>query len=44
VPADSKSVRDVLVARTIVDTLERMNPEWPGPPAELEALRAALRR
>jgi PPK2 family polyphosphate:nucleotide phosphotransferase len=44
VPADSKSCRDVLVARTIVDTLERMNPEWPGPPAELEALRAALRR
>jgi PPK2 family polyphosphate:nucleotide phosphotransferase len=44
VPADSKHVRDVLVARTIVDTLEGMNPRWPGPPPELDALRAALRR
>jgi PPK2 family polyphosphate:nucleotide phosphotransferase len=44
VPADSKRVRDVLVARTIVETLERMNPQWPGPPPELKALRAALRR
>jgi PPK2 family polyphosphate:nucleotide phosphotransferase len=44
VPADSKRVRDALVARTIVETLERMNPRWPGPPPELEALRAALRR
>ncbi len=44
VPADSKRVRDVLVARTIVETLERMNPRWPGPPPELGALRAALRR
>jgi PPK2 family polyphosphate:nucleotide phosphotransferase len=44
VPADSKRVRDVLVARTIVETLERMDPRWPGPPPELEALRAALRR
>jgi PPK2 family polyphosphate:nucleotide phosphotransferase len=44
VPADSKRVRDVLVARTIVETLERMNPKWPGPPPELERLRAALRR
>jgi PPK2 family polyphosphate:nucleotide phosphotransferase len=44
VPADSKRVRDVLVARTIVEALERMNPQWPGPPPELEALRAAVRR
>ena len=44
VPADSKPVRDVLVARSIVETLERMNPKWPGPPPELERLRAALRR
>jgi PPK2 family polyphosphate:nucleotide phosphotransferase len=44
VPADSKRVRDVLVARTIVETLEGMNPRWPGPPPELDALRAALRR
>jgi PPK2 family polyphosphate:nucleotide phosphotransferase len=44
VPADSKRVRDVLVARTVVEVLEGMDPRWPGPPAELEALRAALRR
>ena len=44
VPADSKRVRDVLVARTVVETLERMDPKWPGPPPELEALRAALKR
>ncbi|HJR49913.1 MAG TPA: PPK2 family polyphosphate kinase [Gemmatimonadales bacterium] len=44
VPADSKRVRDVLVARTIVETLEWMNPKWPGPPPELQALRDALRR
>jgi PPK2 family polyphosphate:nucleotide phosphotransferase len=43
VPADSKRVRDVLVARTVVDALEGMNPRWPGPPPELDALRAALR-
>jgi PPK2 family polyphosphate:nucleotide phosphotransferase len=44
VPADSKRTRDALVARTIVETLERMDPRWPGPPPELEALRAAVRR
>jgi PPK2 family polyphosphate:nucleotide phosphotransferase len=44
VPGDSKRVRDVLVARAVVDTLERMNPQWPGPPPEMETLRAALRR
>ena len=44
VPADSKRVRDVLVARTVVETLERMDPKWPGPPPELAALRAALER
>lgn len=43
VPADSKRVRDVLVARTVVRTLERMDPRWPGPPPELEQLRAALK-
>lgn len=42
VPSDSRRVRDVLVARAVVETLERMDPRWPGPPAELEALRAAL--
>jgi PPK2 family polyphosphate:nucleotide phosphotransferase len=44
VPADSKRVRDVLVARTLVETLERMDPRWPGPPPELAAVRAALQR
>jgi PPK2 family polyphosphate:nucleotide phosphotransferase len=44
VPADSKGVRDVLVARTIVEALERVSPTWPGPPRELETLRVALRR
>jgi len=44
VPADGKRVRDVLVARTVVETLERMDPRWPGPPPELEELRAALAR
>ena len=42
VPADEKRVRDVLVARTVVETLERMDPRYPGPPRELEALRKAL--
>jgi len=44
VPADAKRVRDVLVARTVTETLERMDPRYPGPPSELEALRKALRR
>ena len=44
VPADEKRVRDVLVARTVVETLERMDPRYPGPPPELEALRKALWR
>jgi PPK2 family polyphosphate:nucleotide phosphotransferase len=44
VPADDKRVRDMLVARTVVEALERMNPRWPGAPPELEALRAALQR
>ena len=42
VPADRKPVRDVLIARTVVETLERMNPRYPGAPPELEALRSAL--
>jgi hypothetical protein len=28
----------------VVEALERMDLRWPGPPAELDALRAALRR
>ena len=42
VPADEKRVRDVLVARTVTETLERMDPRYPGPPPELAALRRAL--
>jgi PPK2 family polyphosphate:nucleotide phosphotransferase len=42
VPADEKAVRDVLVARTVTETLERMDPRYPGPPPELDALRRAL--
>jgi PPK2 family polyphosphate:nucleotide phosphotransferase len=42
VPADEKRVRDVLVAGVVTETLERMNPKYPGPPAELDALRKAL--
>jgi PPK2 family polyphosphate:nucleotide phosphotransferase len=42
VPADDKRVRDVLVARTVTETLGRMDPRYPGPPPELDALRQAL--
>jgi PPK2 family polyphosphate:nucleotide phosphotransferase len=44
VPADEKAVRDVLVARVVTETLERMDPRYPGPPAELNALRRSLAR
>jgi PPK2 family polyphosphate:nucleotide phosphotransferase len=44
VPADGKRTRDVLVARTLVETLEGMDPRWPGAPPEVERLRAALKR
>jgi PPK2 family polyphosphate:nucleotide phosphotransferase len=43
VPADEKRVRDLLVARTVTETLERMDPRYPGPPPELDALRKALK-
>lgn len=42
VPADDKQVRDVQVARMVAETLERMDPRYPGPPPELDALRKAL--
>ncbi len=42
VPADEKRVRDVLVARLVTETLERMDPRYPGPPLELERLRQAV--
>jgi PPK2 family polyphosphate:nucleotide phosphotransferase len=42
VPADRKHVRDVLVAATLLATLGRLNPQYPGPPPGAEALRKAL--
>ncbi|HEX5726077.1 MAG TPA: PPK2 family polyphosphate kinase, partial [Longimicrobiaceae bacterium] len=39
VPADSKKVRDYLVARVVVDTLRRMKPRFPAPDPELLAWR-----
>jgi PPK2 family polyphosphate:nucleotide phosphotransferase len=42
VPADRKRVRDVLIAETITEMLERMDPRYPGPPAEVELLKKAL--
>jgi PPK2 family polyphosphate:nucleotide phosphotransferase len=44
VPADRKPVRDVLIAELLVDTLERMDPRYPGPPPNLEKLQAQIRR
>lgn len=43
VPADRKYVRDLLVAQVVVDALERMAPQYPGPPDGLENFRATLR-
>ena len=40
VPADKKYLRDVLVAQVVAETLERMDPKYPGPPAGLEAVQA----
>jgi PPK2 family polyphosphate:nucleotide phosphotransferase len=42
VPADKKHVRDVLVAATVLDALTRLNPQYPGPPADADMLRKAL--
>lgn len=39
VPADHKWVRNVAVARLLVDTLERLDPAIPQPAADLSALR-----
>jgi PPK2 family polyphosphate:nucleotide phosphotransferase len=35
VPADRRWYRDIVVARTIADALEDMDPQWPEPHAEL---------
>jgi polyphosphate kinase 2 (PPK2 family) len=38
VPADRKWVRNVAVGRLMVDTLERMNPQYPASEANLDAV------
>lgn len=42
VPADKKYVRDLLVAQVVTETLERMDPKYPGPPDGLAELRRRL--
>jgi polyphosphate kinase 2 (PPK2 family) len=42
VPADKKLPRDVLVAQVVMETLERLDPRFPGPPAGLEEFRKQL--
>jgi PPK2 family polyphosphate:nucleotide phosphotransferase len=42
VPADRKALRDVLVAETVVATLERMDPRFPAPTGHLDAWRREL--
>ena len=43
VPADKKWLRDLLVAQVVAETLERLDPKYPGPPPGLEEFRRALR-
>jgi PPK2 family polyphosphate:nucleotide phosphotransferase len=43
VPADKKYVRDLLVAQVVAETLERLDPKYPGPPEGLEQFRRELR-
>ncbi|HYC32423.1 MAG TPA: PPK2 family polyphosphate kinase [Gemmatimonadales bacterium] len=42
VPADRKPLRDVLIAKVLVETLERLAPKYPGPPRDIARYRAAL--
>lgn len=42
VPADRKPMRDVLIAELLVETLERMEPRYPGAPEGLARYRAEL--
>lgn len=42
VPADKKYVRDLLVAQVVTETLERMDPKYPGPPDGLAEFRRRL--
>jgi len=43
VPADKKYLRDLLVAEVVAETLERMDPKYPGPPAGMEDFKRSLR-
>jgi PPK2 family polyphosphate:nucleotide phosphotransferase len=43
VPADKKYLRDLEVAEVVTQTLERMDPKFPGPPEGLAQFKAALR-
>ena len=42
VPADKKYLRDLLIAEVVAETLERMDPKYPGPPDGLEQFKQAL--
>jgi len=44
VPADRKSVRNVLVGQVVVEALERLDPKYPDAPAGIEELKKALER
>jgi hypothetical protein len=44
VPADRKSVRNVLVAQVLVEALERLNPQYPAAPAGIGQFKQALER
>jgi len=39
----AKWLRDLLVAQVVAETLERLDPKYPGPPPGLEEFRRALR-
>ena len=43
VPADKKYLRDLLVAEVVTEALEGLDPQLPGPPAELEDFMRELR-
>ncbi len=44
VPADRKSVRNVLVGQTVVEALERLDPKYPEAPAGIDQFKQALAR
>jgi PPK2 family polyphosphate:nucleotide phosphotransferase len=42
VPADKKKVRDYLVARAVVETLQRMGPKYPAADGDVQKLKDAI--